>query len=427
MPENRTSSPSDFDIYLQQAEPEMRERAGAWQASIGLQAVDGLQPSAYLYQAARRHIEGDISIDEVRELVDSYYLSKEGRAQANAATEQADKVSANITRLLGEQTFTFSPVGFMSIHRRIFEDVFPFAGKLREHNITKKEWVLGGDTVFYTSASELEATLEYDLSQEKRFNFSSLSLDEVIEHIAKFIAGLWQIHPFAEGNTRTTAVFVIKYLRSMGFDIGNEMFALHSWFFRNALVRANYRNMRHRVEPDLTPLVHFLRNVLLGEQHPLRNRDLRVGAGYPAHDEDVMEIHEPSGDEILFAEYTQEANKHQLRKEGCEHVAYSLKSKEQQKKINKTEQVSSVPDSPAALHNRQKRLLRTLGSRILSVPELLHALRLSTRQSFMRVWMTPAMEMGLVKALHPDAPRHPQQKYLLTRKGQSFLKQLIRK
>ncbi len=418
-------SPADFDVYLRQSEPELRERAGAWQASTGLQAVDGLQPSAYLYQTARRHIEGDISIAEVRELIDSYYLSKEGRA--NAATEQADKVSANIAGVLGEQAFTFSPVGFVSLHRRIFDDVFPFAGKLREYNITKKEWVLGGDTVFYTSASELEATLEYDFAQEKRFSFSSLSLDDVIEHIATFIAGLWQIHPFAEGNTRTTAVFAIKYLRSMGFEVGNDMFALHSWFFRNALVRANYRNMRHRVEPDVSPLVRFFRNVLLGEQNPLRNRDLRVERGYPPHEEEVMEIHEPSADELMFAEYTKRSQQKRISEKQAQDklVSYCSEGKDKQREKKKKEQV--VVEEASGLHLRQKRLLRTLGSQALSVPELLHALRLSTRQSFMRVWLTPAMEQGLVKLLHPESPRHPQQKYLLTSKGKRFLKQLTRK
>ncbi len=426
MPQNHTSSPADFDVYLRQPEPEARERAGAWQAAIGLQAVDGLQPSGYLYQTARRHIEGDISIDEVRELVDSYYLSKEGRAQANADTEQADKVSANITRLLTEQTFTFSPVGFMSLHRRIFEDVFPFAGKPREYNITKKEWVLGGETVYYTSASELEATLEYDLMQEKRFNFSALSLDEVIEHIAKFLAELWQIHPFAEGNTRTTAVFGIKYLRTMGFDVGNDMFAAHSWFFRNALVRANYRNMRLRIEPTLEPLVRFLRNALLGETHPLRNRDLRVGVAYPIAEEEVLEARDPSDDEFLYGAsfYQKEIQQAEKKTEQEKRVDHSSKAKKQQSNKKESEQ---APESAAELHNRHKRLLRTLGTQTLGVPELLHALRLSTRQSFMKVWLTPAMEMGLVKALHPESPRHPQQKYLLSRKGQRFLKQLIRK
>ncbi len=421
-----TPSPAEFDGYLRQPEPETRARAGAWQTAIGLQAVDGLQASSYLYKTARRHIEGEISIDEVRELVDSYYLSKEGRIQAAEGMEEADKVSANITRLLGEQTFTFSPMGFMSLHRRIFDQVFPFAGKLREYNITKKEWVLGGETVFYTSALELEATLEYDFAQEAKFSYAPLSLGEVIEHIAKFLAGIWQIHPFAEGNTRTTAVFAIKYLRSMGFDIGNEPFALNSWFFRNALVRANYRNMRLRVEPNLTPLIHFLRNVLLGEQHLLRNRDLRVGAVYPPHVEETMELREPAGETDLFAKSAelQQRQKVKEKNEQVNLVAKSANDKEKQSVTSKKEQVEG---EPAALHNRHKRLLRTLGAQTLGVPELLHALRLSSRQSFVRVWLAPVMDMGLVKALHPESPRHPQQKYLLTRKGQRFLKQLIRK
>ncbi len=419
-------SPSDLDEYLRQGEPVTSERAGAWQAAIGLQAVDGLRPSSYLYETARRHIEGDISMDEVRALVNSYYRSKEGRAQAAAGTEEADKVSANIARLLGEQAFTFSPVGFLSLHRRIFDGVFPFAGKLREYNITKKEWVLGGDTVLYTSASELEATLEYDFSQERRAKLGALSLDELMEHIAHFIAGIWQIHPFAEGNTRTTAVFAIKYLRSMGFDVGNEMFARHSWFFRNALVRANYRNFRLRVEPDWTPLVHFLRNALLGEQHELRNRNLRVGAPYPILEEEVMELREAVEEPYdLYLEVSENRRYETVteHREQGGHVSYVSECADSQEKAKNKEQASSA----AELHLRHKRLLRTLGSQALSVSELLRALRLTTRQSFMRVWLAPAMEQGLVKAQHPESPRHPQQKYLLTRKGQRFFKQLVHK
>ncbi len=269
-------SPADFDEYLRQGEPRRSERAGAWQAAIGLQQVDGLRPSAYLVEAARRHIEGDITIDEVKPLLDGYYRSREGRALAASGAEEADRVATAIARLLGEQSFTFSPMDYMSIHRQLFEDVFPFAGKLRDCNITKKEWVLRGDTVLYTSARDLRETLDYDFAQEKRFRYDAVMSDGMVRHFARFIAGIWQIHPFMEGNTRTTAVFAIKYLRFMGFELGNEMFATHSWFFRNALVRANYRHYRKGIEPDFLPLERFFRNVILNEQHELADEAIRV-------------------------------------------------------------------------------------------------------------------------------------------------------
>ena len=257
----------DFESYIRGSEPNKREKASAWKTAIGLQAVDGLRTSDYLKDTAIKHIEGDISIDEVKKLINGYYQSKTVRTLKDEETEEADKVSANIARILNEQSFAFSVTGFTSIHRRLFEGIFKFAGKIRNYDITKKEWVLRGDTVLYVNSEDLHKALEYDLEQEKNFSFKGLSMDDIVVHIAKFISGIWQIHPFGEGNTRTTAVFAIKYLRSIGFDVNNDLFADNSWYFRNALVRANYRNVRKDVEPDMSFLVAFFRNLMMGENH----------------------------------------------------------------------------------------------------------------------------------------------------------------
>ncbi len=266
----------DFDKYIINGEPDGRERAEAWKTAIGLQAVDGLQTSDYLKDTAARHIEGDISIDEVKELINGYYRSKAVRTPKDEDMEEADKVSANIARILNEKSFAFSVTGITSIHRRLFEGVFKFAGKIRDYDITKREWVLRGDTVLYVNAEDLRRAIEYDLEQERNFSYRGLSLDEIVAHIAKFVANLWQIHPFGEGNTRTTAVFTIKYLRSIGFDVNNDLFAGHSWYFRNALVRANYRNVRKGIEPDMTFLNMFFRNLMMGEHNELKNRYMIV-------------------------------------------------------------------------------------------------------------------------------------------------------
>lgn len=266
----------DFDKYIINGEPDGRERAEAWKTAIGLQAVDGLQTSDYLKDTAARHIEGDISIDEVKELINGYYRSKAVRTPKDEDMEEADKVSANIARILNEKSFAFSVTGITSIHRRLFEGVFKFAGKIRDYDITKREWVLRGDTVLYVNAEDLSRAIEYDLEQERNFSYRGLSLDEIVAHIAKFVANLWQIHPFGEGNTRTTAVFTIKYLRSIGFDVNNDLFAGHSWYFRNALVRANYRNVRKGIEPDMTFLNMFFRNLMMGEHNELKNRYMIV-------------------------------------------------------------------------------------------------------------------------------------------------------
>ena len=198
----------NFDEYLRQGEPNNAETAKVWKTAIGLQQVDGLKPSEYLIETAKQNIEGDITIDEVKQRIDSYYKQHPTKTEQDR-TEEADKVSARIAEILGEQTFTFSPTEYIAIHRRLFQDIYNFAGKIRDYNITKKEWVLNGETVLYASADSLKETLEYDFEQEKKFSYKGLSQQEIIEHLSHFISYLWQIHVFGEGNTRTTAIFLI--------------------------------------------------------------------------------------------------------------------------------------------------------------------------------------------------------------------------
>lgn len=267
----------DFEEYIRQSEPGRKERAQIWKTAIGLQAVDGLKTSDYLYETACKNIEGDISIKEAQSLIDSYYVSKSKRNESDSdRTEEADKVSGRIAEILSEKTFSLTPAQYTSIHRRLFSGIFKFAGQIRTWNITKKEWVLNGETVLYASADMIRETLDYDLSQEKSFSYDSLSMEESIRHFAVFISNLWQIHAFAEGNTRTTAVFAIKYLRSLGFKVSNDMFADNSWYFRNALVRANYNNIAAGIHETTEFLELFLHNLLLGESNELKNRNLLV-------------------------------------------------------------------------------------------------------------------------------------------------------
>ena len=267
---------ASFDEYLRQGEPLQKERAENWKTAIGLQAVDGLQPSAYLIDVAKRNIEGEISLNETRKLIDSYYQSKTVRTPKDEDEEEADKVSANIAKILASKTFAFNTNGYVSLHRRIFEGVFKHAGEIRQYDISKKEWVLEGDSVNYLTWEDLRRALDWDIEQEKNFSYKGLTDDEKIEHIAKFISGIWQIHAFREGNTRTTAIFTIQYLRSLGYEVNNEMFAKHSWYFRNALVRANYRNINKDIEYSPIYLVRFFRNLLLGESWVLKNRYLHI-------------------------------------------------------------------------------------------------------------------------------------------------------
>ena len=366
----------DFEEYIRATEPSRKERAENWRTAIGLQAVDQLRTSDYLHETARRNIEGEITIEEVQTLVRTYYESKTKRTPEDDAMEEADRVAANISRILGEPSFTFSVVGITSIHRRLFDGVFKFAGKIRDYDITKKEWVLRGDTVLYVGAEDLHRALEYDLQQEKDFSYQNLSMDDTIIHLARFISGLWQIHPFGEGNTRTIAVFAIKYLRSIGFQVNNELFAKHSWYFRNALVRANYRNRVQNIEPEPVFLIRFLRNLLLGEKNELHNRYMLVNPPVEWNDE-------------------------------VERIKNELEGAKPHKYPTSTPQV--------------EKLIQILGHQELSIKEMLSFMGLKDRKNFLEVYLTPAIRDGYVAMQYPDSPRHPRQKYLLTVKGMAVL------
>ncbi|WP_294567816.1 Fic family protein [uncultured Succinatimonas sp.] len=370
---------SDFEEYLRQGEPSSQDKINAWQTAIGLQSVDGLSPSQYLLDTARKHIDGDISIDEARDLIKSYYQSKSSRDLKFSETEEADKASANIAKILGENTFSFSLVGLLSIHQSIFDGIFKFSGKIRDYNITKKEWGGRGDTVLYVSAPDIKASIEYDLDKEKKFKFSGLSLRDIANHIARFTADLWQIHPFGEGNTRTTAVFIIKYLRSLGFKVENNLFVKNSWYFRNALVRANYQNLQLQIERNVEFLERFFQNLIAGTDFELKNRYLVINAP-----------------KTFLQEETKKSDQ----------VPIKYRSS--------TDQVE-----PNTLV-----LLKMINTQQLSVKELMLQIGLKHRPTFFKNYLNPAIESGFVKVLYPEKLNHPRQKYLLTVKGAALLSSL---
>ena len=377
----------NFEEYLRASEPHKQERAYNWRTAIGLQAVDGLQVSDYLKQTAQRNIEGEITIDEAQELIKSYYQSKTNREPDDDEKQEADKVSANISRILSRQTLDFTANGFVALHRRIFEGVFKHAGQVRNYDITKKEWVLRGDTVNYLNYEDLWRALDYDINAEKDFSYKGLTGDEIIIHVVKFVSGLWQIHPFGEGNTRTTAVFVIQYLRSIGFNVNNDLFAENSWYFRNALVRANYKNAVKGIEYTPVYLERFFRNLLLGEQNELRNRYLLVNL---------------SPDEMAAPASTLQApNKHRTSTEQVQNKFGVLQMTENEKLI-----VASIGNDQYTL----KQLMEKMG--------------LKHRPTFMENYLAPSIKSGMVRLLFPDKPQHPRQKYLLTVKGLALYQEM---
>ena len=262
-----------FKEYILEKEPTKKELGYSWYTAIGLQKVDGLETSDYLKSVAIDNIDGNITIEKAEELIKSYYIENTNH---ESITEEADKVAVNIAKILSEKSFVFSPAQYLDIHKKLFYNVFSHAGKIRTYNISKKEWVLDGDTVIYGGASLLKETLNYDFEVEKSFDYSSLNKNEFVSHIAKFISNLWQIHVFSEGNTRTTAVFLIKYLRKFGYDVTNDIFAKNAWYFRNALVRANYTNIEKNIYDTTKYLEYFLNNLLFESNNELKNRHLHI-------------------------------------------------------------------------------------------------------------------------------------------------------
>ena len=373
----------NFDEYIRQGEPEKRERADAWRVAIGLQAVDGLKTSEYLQETARRNIEGEITIDEARELVKQYYIKKTTHDEGDEDREEADRVSSNISKLLQTDAFTYSVAGLAAIHRAIFEGVFKHAGRFRDYDISKKEWVLRGESVLYGRWQDLRMAVEYDLEQERQFNYTVLNKDQMVEHLAKFVAGLWQIHPFGEGNTRTAAIFTIKYLRSQGFSVNNDLFERHSWYFRNALVRANYRNLKKGINYEPIFLVRFFRNLLLGENNTLRNRYMMIDAP----------------EDWKMSEGEQAPHK------------YPTSTPQVQDKLN--------TDNPNIIS-----LVQVIGEQELSVKEIMEGLGLKDRKNVLNLYLNPAIKNGYVRLLYPDSPRHPRQKYLLTVKGLALFNEI---
>lgn len=364
---------ASFDEYLRQGEPSQKESAENWKTAIGLQAVDGLQPSAYLIDVAKRNIEGEISLDETRKLIDSYYQSKTVRTPKDEDEEEADKVSVNIAKILASKTFAFNTNGYVSLHRRIFEGVFKHAGEIRQYDISKKEWVLEGDSVNYLNWEDLRRALDWDIEQEKNFSYKGLTDDEKIEHITKFISGIWQIHAFREGNTRTTAIFTIQYLRSLGYEVNNEMFAKHSWYFRNALVRANYRNIQKGIDYSPIYLVRFFRNLLLKDGWVLKNRYLHI---------------RPT-DEW----------KEQPRI-GTPQVPRKLSS--------------STPQVPHKFSQHVETLILSFNDEYMTSAEIMGSIGLKDRKSFSELYLNAALSEKAIERKYPNTPRHPRQQYRMT-------------
>ena len=373
-----------LEEYLRSTEPGRREKAYAWKTAIGLQQVDGLTPSDYLIKTACRNIEGEITLEESRKLIEGYYKSRPQQVDDPDRVKEADLVSQHIAEILAEPTFSLTPASYVAIHRKLFRGVFSHAGKIRDYNITKSEWVLDHDTVRYESADVIAATLEYEFEKERRFDYRGLSPQDTVAHLVRFIGDVWQIHAFGEGNTRTTSIFAIKYLRKLGFDVTNDVFAENARYFRNALVRANYTNLPRGVHPTPIFLERFFANLLLGEKNALKSRYLHISLSAP-EDACSPEKREQVGEQVR-----------------------------EQVKADAVKELSSRP-------SRQVRRLLSKMKGEMTVLEMMAALKLGGRRNFLERYLTPALNAGLIERTEPDSAHSPTQRYRLTRSGKASL------
>ena len=267
---------NDENYIIENETTDITKKQEYWNTGIGLNKVDNLEPSEYLLELSQKNINGQLKYYEVENLLKTYYESKNVDDIKIKQEKECDLVSLRIAQLLEDKSFGFSPITLTNIHKYLFKDIYDFAGVYRNYNITKKEPILNGDTVTCVDFNNIEDYLSYDFKEEKEFDYSKLNNDELIMHITKFTSSIWQVHPFGEGNTRTTAVFIEKYLNNMGFSVNNDMFKEHSLYFRNSLVRSNYGNIPKGVYPTFDYLAMFFENLLQNKNNTLKNRELYI-------------------------------------------------------------------------------------------------------------------------------------------------------
>ncbi len=262
--------------YTEETKPEGYVKQLEWDMAIGLQEVDNLKPSKYLEKLLEENVSGNLTIKQVEEELREYYIEKDKKQELNHNELECDFVSTRIVELLQIDNFELSVDYLKYIHKYLFQDVYEFAGEFRNIDFSKHEKILNNDSVAYGDCKTLKESLEYDISLEKEKNYIDMSVVEVINNITKFSSSIWQVHPFREGNTRTTALFIEKYLISLGFEVDNTLFKDKSVYFRNALVRSNYFNNYLNIKEDSSYLVKFYENLLLGKNNNLHSQDLIV-------------------------------------------------------------------------------------------------------------------------------------------------------
>ena len=267
---------SSINDYIEAESPKNYIKQSQWDMAIGLQEVDNLKPSKYLEELLQENVVGKKTIYEVEHELRQYYIEKEKNDDVNYNELECDLVSTRMVELLQEDSFELTIDYFKYVHKYLFQDVYEFAGEFKKVNFLKHERILNNDSVAYGDCKTLEQSLDYDISLEKKKDYKDINIVDVIDNITDFSSRIWQIHPFREGNTRTTALFIEKYIVSLGYDVDNTMFKEKSVYYRNALVRSNYFNNYLNIKQDNSFLIKFYKNLLLGKNNNLYSKDLIV-------------------------------------------------------------------------------------------------------------------------------------------------------
>ena len=267
---------SSINDYIETETPKNYVKQLEWDMAIGLQEVDNLKPSKYLEKLLQENVTGEKTIYEVEKELKEYYTEKENNNDVNHNELECDLVSTRIVELLQEDNFELSINYLKYVHKYLFQDVYEFAGEFRKIDFSKHERILNNDSVAYGDHKLLEQSLDYDITLEKNKNYKEMNIVDVINNITDFSSRIWQIHPFREGNTRTTALFIEKYLVSLGYNVDNTLFKYKTVYFRNSLVRSNYFNNYLNIKEDNNFLIKFYENLLLGKNNNLHSKDLIV-------------------------------------------------------------------------------------------------------------------------------------------------------
>ncbi len=251
-----------------------------WETAIGMQAVDGLLPSKeFITLVTKSLTKSSISPSGLITLMRVGYYDNGSNEPIDKDTMQADYVSTNIYHFLRKWYYYYPDLctleAFKEIHERLFRKTHENAGEFRRYNISKREWVLSGDTVKYGDCINIKSELEKCFTKAKKC--SQMNQTEMVKYLSELTSSIWQVHPFSEGNTRTTACFMISYILTVtDFPQIYDTFVDNSLYFRNALVRACYENSQYGIKPTTRYLERFYENLLFDKKNKLDNQQLHI-------------------------------------------------------------------------------------------------------------------------------------------------------